>query len=484
MVPISSLLLLGFALAGSDAGATQGSPSVGDSTRAAAVTPPSPAARAGLEARTRPPRPCPECDRRTAFAAAIARRDYAAADALVPAMLGDGERQAVAEYWVYARGKCVEALTLLDPVRRAWNPRVASNERPLLLSALVCEAARLEQIDPATSTALLAEALDKDMEDAHYRYRPELYHAFASQAVLNEPAMQFLRRRHLDDDRTGYAMEAQIWNGRVDNVRRLLELGANPNEYHGGQHSALGESFQLLRRNEDAALRIVDLLLAAGADPAMYFEYESASEKPPTARARAAFDARLSAANARLARSMPVRIDFYDFETMGARSRQPAYARFHIRNRSGSDVVLDSWFEQGGVEIAGLGARIEFRVAPGRAWQAYSYEDRRAPAPKGERRLLPDGERTLLYVPIDLYPLAEAPPGLQLRLRIPSASGTDYISTPFSLHDGRQVRAAWPRDPAPSDVYFAEGEKIALPKGMPKPGDGPSLAPHSHASQE
>jgi hypothetical protein len=433
---------------------------------------------------------CPSCRRWEAFTAAREARDWATADGLVTAMVEDGKRGEVAGYLVYDRDRCTEALEVLRPIRDNFPVKYTSTETSVTLSALVCEAARLEATEPAKSKTLLAEAIDKDITvQGPFTFHPDLYHEFAWQAVLNETAMRFLARHQLDNEESGYAIQSQIGAGRVGNVRRLLALGANPNEFHGRQHAALGAVLQLLPKQPDVALEIAQVLLDAGADPAMLVDFEAEGRpddvvvEPTPARKR--FNELLKSANARLAKTMPVRIDLYDTGPAPAGSKVPGYARFYVFNRSGRDLVLDNWRDANGFDVAGTKVSLEVRLAPGHAWKRYGVaEDEDASPPAGRRVLFPDGDRVLLYVPFDPYFLFEGVPGLQLRVRIPSMDGEDYLSTSFTLHDGRSVRGAWPRDPTDNTVYVERGSKFMVPGGVPKEHEDHEIAPHSHIKSE
>jgi hypothetical protein len=430
---------------------------------------------------------CPKCERLDAFRLAREARDWATADGLLEAIIADGERDEASGYLVYDRGRCTEALQFLEPVRKDYPVEYTSFETSVLLSALVCEAARLESSDAIASMALLAEAIDKEVTVRSYLTTLELYYEFARQPVLNEAAMRFLARHQLDQDDSGGAMESQIKSGRVDNVRRLLALGANPNELHGRQQSALGAVLTLLPERPERALEIARVLLDAGADPAMLVDFEA--EKRPEGAivqptpAREKLDAMLKDANLHLSKSMPIRIDYYDSHGAEPGSKTPGYARFDVVNRSGRDVVLDSWRDADGFDSAGARVSLEFRYAPGKVWKRYGDADDEMPIPeKGRRVLFPDGDRILLYVPFSPYYLLDAPPGLQLRLRVPSMDGEDFLSLPFTLHDGRYVRGMWPRDPADRSVYVESGAKFEVPGGVPKAHEDHETAPHAYRS--
>jgi hypothetical protein len=77
-------------------------------------------------------RVCESCLRWEAFKTAREAGDIAAADALIPELLKDGDRNDVTEYLVFDRGRCTEALALLDPERRSYGPKARKSMTPRL----------------------------------------------------------------------------------------------------------------------------------------------------------------------------------------------------------------------------------------------------------------------------------------------------------------------------------------------------------------
>src|SRR5436190_16671029 len=112
---------------------------------------------------------------------------------------------------------------------------------------LVCEAEHVQDADPRRASVLLGEALDK--QENMFLGRVELYSRFAKLPTLNLPVLRFLKSRNLDQDRGSFALSSQIWQGNVENVRQLLELGADPNEHRGNQNEALSSAREALRKH-------------------------------------------------------------------------------------------------------------------------------------------------------------------------------------------------------------------------------------------
>lgn len=424
-----------------------------------------------------------------AFDQARAAKRWTAADSLAAKLLVDKRQvEDIIGYYIYDRGRCSEALALLESTRRTVKPDIRNGRDALLRSALVCEAARLALADPVAADALLGEAIDEG--SYNYNHTPDLYRDFASQDALNLPAMRYLIARQLDGDENGYAMERQISRGNIDNVRTLLELGADPNERHGIQHAAFGEIADQLPQQGEKMLEMARLLIEYGADPTMWLDFSGAEREIPMPRApvsplKPQMIELFREAGRKLAAVNPLDVDFYDYEPNTPPSRWPSFARFYVYNRSDKPVVLDMYRDGEGFDYAGSKTLIEYSLPPSTVWRKSEWViDQWAPLPGWKRPVVAGNDFILLRVPVNLYMLLDGPPSMRLRVRIPSTDGIDYVSEPFSLHDSRYVRGYWPRKGQPIERLSLPGEKLVLAKGEAlSPVEAGSNAPHSHSNE-
>jgi hypothetical protein len=358
------------------------------------------------------------------------------------------------------------------------------------IGALVCDAARLQAADPKRASALLGQALDKE-EPGYFAGLNQLYSRFAEQPTLNLEVLRFLRAQNLDLDSEGRALDRQIGRGSVENVRQLLELGANPNERHGSQHAALASAREALADHPAEALEIARVLLQYGADPNMLLSYEDAEQPKASNADEQAFEKLMKDSMGPIAARTPVRVDFYDFEpSWGADGVD--YARFFVLNNTEKEWNLGIVRDVGGIEYSGPNVALEYVVWPGTRWRTYTWTTQDVKDPSRRSAHLDGWALSLLRVPVNLYELMDAPPGLRLRLRIRASDGSDFVSAPFALHDSRYVREQWPEsarvvppNEAPPQDKDSYGKPIMLPRATDIPG-GPAKverdsAPHSHS---
>jgi hypothetical protein len=299
--------------------------------------------------------------------------------------------------------------------------------------------------------------------------------------------LRFLKARQLDQDPAGFAIRSQIQRGNVDNVRQLLELGADPNERDGNQNAALYSARRALKQHPAEAMEIARLLIAYGADPNTLLSYDFEPE-PSTAEEKA-FAKLMEEEMDRIAAKTPVRVDFYDFEPAGG--GEMAYARFFVLNNTKKEWNLGIVRDESGIEFSGPNVALEYVVWPGTRWRTYAMGAEGEKDPSRRSAHLDAWGLSLLRVPVNVYWLMDAPPSLRLRLRIRASDGTDFVSAPFALHDSRYVRGDWPLSsravgpnesaPQDKDLY---GKPMILPRAVDIPG-GPAKverdsAPHSH----
>jgi hypothetical protein len=147
--------------------------------------------------------------------------------------------------------------------------------------------------------------------------------------------------------------------------------------------------------------------------------------------------------------------------------------------------------DSGGIEYSGPNAVLEYVIWPGTRWRTYEWTAEDLKDSTRRTAHLDGWALSLLRVPVNLYELMDAPPGLRLRLRIRASDGTDFVSAPFAIHDSRYVRGEWPlsarvgtaNEAAPQDKNF-DGTVNIVPRAKDIPG-GPAKvqrnsAPHSH----
>jgi hypothetical protein len=333
-----------------------------------------------------------------------------------------------------------------------------------------------------------SEAIDRTQEV--FPRRLGLYDYFASADHIDPAMLAFLKKHQLDEDTNGYALARQISHGNIDNVRMLLELGADPNERHGIQHAALDAVQLSLRDQGDKAIAIARLLLEYGADPTMliHFDYQdkdAADKVIPPSPLQPQLDDLFGEAARRIAAADPVDVDFVDFEWNLPPSSRPSYARFYVFNRTKKPLTLDMYRDDEGFDYSGEKTVFECVIPPGTVWDTCDSVVDFKPAANWKRISLGGREMSLLRVPINVYPLLDGPPTLRVRVRIPSTGGIDFVSEPFSLHDSRYVRGYWPQKGRKGPVNQVPGEKLLLGAGVKAPvAKDYENAPHSHPTDE
>jgi hypothetical protein len=377
------------------------------------------------------------------FDAARGIRDFERADGLAVKLLAltrGGQLAKVAEYYVHDRKRCADALVLLDTVRRHYPTTYESSDSRLVDEALVCRAAELLPQDPESAKALLGEAIDHQLRPENYHHNVDFYDRFAEQALLNMDVLKMLIEFGIDDRSNGGALIEQIRAGRIDNVRTLLSMGADPNRASSWRWLLpLQQARISLREHGAVEIEIAKELLAHGANPNLIVTYELKPEGEELAGAvsplQPAFDELLRAAGESLPK---VTVDFEDQEP-NLETARPDYFRFRVRNAGNTAVDLHLRKDSEGFVFLSEGALIEERLPPGTEWHATEAiepcdEQCGKPIRLGARKAV------LIRVPVNLLGFDEAPPPTLLRLKIDWPEGA-IVSPPFALHtDGHVVQ--------------------------------------------
>ena len=293
--------------------------------------------------------------------------------------------------------------------------------------------------DPTAARMLLGEAIDNSIEPTIYHHSVDFYDNFASKPELNLDVLRMLIALGIDDRSRGGALMTQIERGRLDNVRTLLEMGADPNSSAGWRWLLPLQVARLaLHDHGEVALAITRELLAHGADPRMLETWRLQPTDAELLRAESplfpAYKALLDAA----AKKYPlVRIDFVDMEP-SLRSGFPDFARFTLRNAGDQPVDLGLYKDEQGFVILSPGATLEERLPPGAEWHITKGVGACADLCRTPFMLAPKTEM-LVRVPLNLLGFDEAPAPAQFRLKVGRGEGA-VVSAPFSLHgDGHVV---------------------------------------------
>lgn len=354
----------------------------------------------------------------------------------------------VVEYWIFSRQRCDAHGLASDRLGAAQS---------LLDGAVACEAAR----DPAAA-ATGVQALF-DVRAATHAWRSDVFDRFARQPTLDIAALQWLRLHRLDDrtftEAEESALVAQVRAGRADNVRTLLLLGYGPDEVSarfddGRKRDPAPRTLPLQAAREalavhgERALAVVDVLLAAGADPHRLRWFPPRGGPPATAELVAAFDRKLAEASAAhdplSTEFVGLRLEYFE----GGGSEQ--YARFLLRNAGSVPVAIRLWHDDGASRLDGTYAMSHLLSRPrgAKAWtDPLVLEHGMWPS---HTLTIAPGEEHAVLAQVDVQELIRAP-WLEYRLWFVDEAGGEHLSAPFVISgpqtdietESRKVARRW-----------------------------------------